>query len=54
MLIDSKINKQKILNHFLEICLFEGWSQKALEMAFVKSEIANTNNIARAAGIKPE
>jgi len=39
MLIDSVTNKQKILHHFLEICLFEGWNQKALEIALVKSEI---------------
>jgi len=39
MLIDSPTNKQKILNHFLETCLFEGWSQKALELAFIKAEI---------------
>lgn len=39
MLIDSPENKQKILNNFLEICLFEGWNQKALELAFIKSEI---------------
>jgi ubiquinone biosynthesis protein COQ9 len=39
MLIDSPTNKQKILNHFLETCLLEGWSQKALELAFVKAEI---------------
>ncbi len=39
MLIDSKINKQKILHHFLKICLFEGWNQKALELAFVEAQI---------------
>jgi ubiquinone biosynthesis protein COQ9 len=39
MLIDSLTNKQKILNHFLETCLFEGWSNKALELAFIKAEI---------------
>jgi ubiquinone biosynthesis protein COQ9 len=39
MLIDSPENKQKILDHFLETCLFEGWSQKALECAFLKAEI---------------
>ena len=39
MLIDSITNKQKILHHFLESCLFEGWNEKALELAFVKSEI---------------
>ncbi len=39
MLIDSLENKQKILDHFLETCLFEGWNQKALEAAFLKSEI---------------
>ncbi|MES2676981.1 MAG: COQ9 family protein [Pseudomonadota bacterium] len=39
MLIDSFTNKKKVLNHFLEICLFEGWNQKALEMAFAKAEI---------------
>ncbi len=39
MLIDSFDNKQKILKNFLETCLFEGWNQKALELAFVKSEI---------------
>jgi ubiquinone biosynthesis protein COQ9 len=39
MLIDSLDNKQKILQNFLETCLFEGWSQKALELAFTKSDI---------------
>ncbi|MFT6106509.1 MAG: ubiquinone biosynthesis protein COQ9 [Rickettsiales bacterium] len=39
MLIDSLENKQKILNHFLESCLLEDWSEKALEEAFEKSEI---------------
>ncbi|MFT6077222.1 MAG: ubiquinone biosynthesis protein COQ9 [Myxococcota bacterium] len=39
MLIDSLTNKQKILDHFLESCLFEGWSDKALEEAFAKAEI---------------
>jgi ubiquinone biosynthesis protein COQ9 len=39
MLVDSVENKQKILDNFLEICLFEGWSQKTLELAFIKAEI---------------
>ncbi len=39
MLIDSLANKQKILKHFLEICLFEGWNQKALELAFTHAKI---------------
>lgn len=39
MLIDSKENKQKILQHFLNACVFAGWNQKALEEAFEKSQI---------------
>lgn len=39
MLIDSLENKQKILSNFLEICIFDGWNEKALEKSLEKSGI---------------
>jgi ubiquinone biosynthesis protein COQ9 len=39
MLIDSTHNKQKILQHFLEICIFEGWNENALKQSMIKAEI---------------
>ena len=39
MLFDSIENKQKILYNFLDICIFEGWCQKALEQSLIKAEI---------------
>ncbi|MFT6331924.1 MAG: ubiquinone biosynthesis protein COQ9 [Lentimonas sp.] len=39
MLIDSIDNKKKILNQFLQICIFEGWNDETLKLAFKKAEI---------------
>jgi ubiquinone biosynthesis protein COQ9 len=39
MLIDSLENKQKILDNFLKLCVFDGWSDKTLEKALEKSGI---------------
>ena len=39
MLIDSIENKQKILDHFLELCVFEGWNEKTLKQSLIKAEI---------------
>lgn len=45
MLIDSSENKEKILQHFLEIAAFEGWNKesllKALEANNIKAEYCN-------------
>lgn len=39
MIIDSIENKRKILDNFLEICVFEGVNNHALKKAFEKAEI---------------
>jgi len=39
MLIDSIQNKQKILDQFLELCIFEGWNENTLKKALIKAEI---------------
>lgn len=39
MIIDSYENKIKILQEFLKICQFEGWSEEALDMALKNCQI---------------
>ena len=38
-MIDSNENKQKILDNFLKIVSFEGWSKQTLILAFKNSNI---------------
>jgi len=39
MLIDNPENQQKIIDNFLEISAFEGWSNESLRLAIIKSGI---------------
>ena len=40
MLLDSHETKEKVLNEFLKICVFEGWSEEALIQALKNCQIS--------------